>query len=51
MAEAIVVEELAGSIDEAVDVEFTNDTMAADMYGYLEQLEVCMLNFLTCKCL
>ena len=41
VAEAIVVQELVGNIDEAVNVEFTDDTMAADMYGYLEQLEVC----------
>ena len=43
VAEAIVVQELVGNIDEAVNVEFTDDTMAADMYGYLEQLEVCKL--------
>ena len=43
MAEAIVVQELVGSVDEAIHVEFTDDTMAADMYGYLEQLEVCKL--------
>ena len=43
--EATVVQELVENVDEAVNVEFTEDTMAADMYGYLEQLEVCEFVF------
>lgn len=43
VAEAVVVQELVENVDEAVNVEFTEDTMAADMYGYLEQLEVCKI--------
>ena len=43
--EANVVQELVENVDEAVNVEFTEDTMAADMYGYLEQLEVCEFVF------
>ena len=48
MAEATVVQELVENVDEAVNVEFTDDTMAADMYGYLEQLEVCVLCLYMC---
>lgn len=45
MAEATVVQELVENVDEAVNFEFTDDTMAADMCGYLEQLEVCKFVF------
>ena len=48
VAEATVVQELVENVDEAVNVEFTDDTMAADMYGYLEQLEVCVLCLYIC---
>lgn len=43
VAEANVVQELVEYVDEAVNVEFADGTMAADMYSYLEQLEVCKL--------
>ena len=45
MAEAAVVQELVGNIDEAVHIDFTVDTMADDMFSYLEQLEVCKFVF------
>lgn len=47
--EATVVQELVENVDEAVIVEFTDATMAADMYNYLEQLKVCALLVLVYK--
>ena len=39
MAKAIAVQELVEGVNEAVNIAFSEETMAADMY-YLEQLEV-----------
>jgi len=40
VAEATAVQEILDSVDEAVNVEFDEVTLAADMYTFLEQLEV-----------
>jgi len=40
VAEAIAVQELVDNVDEAVNVEFDEATLAADMYTYLDKLEV-----------
>ena len=42
VAEATVVQELVENVEETVNVEFSDATMAADMYNYLDQLEVCV---------
>ena len=51
VAEAIAVQELVEGVNEAINIEFSEDTMAADMYGYLEQLEVGNLVLYECNCL
>jgi len=45
VAEATAVQEIVDSVEETVNVEFDEGTLAADMYTYLEQLEVNMQKY------